>query len=347
MSKTIISSDSKSIIRGEFKGQLSCAIIFREPEKFKEGYSDFMKKLFQTEGKEMKREIYKSFELGFEFVDNQKKFYDILLGFAKFLNGQNAEVNVVYTSLYAPKLKGGINLYGEGIAVKRVNVPTFIDIVGTYHNYIPIWKLHNIGQDLSSFEILLDCFEGEFTRAWDDIKDFNISIIPEGDKCNIFVSASDLCCKFIDILLKVKRERLGDDILNEIFKKEGLNNFKAIYSGHQDLKYLVPISNHKIKIENYYKRPMIFVLKEGISGSESKIFEGSIYWDSILNLASKLGGGVKHMDYSQDASKIKDIDYIIYTGPRGEEQAKRFLEWGYKFNCLNFKQVGEELAKCL
>ena len=347
MSKIIISADSKSIIRGPYKAQLSCAVKFFNPDSFKLAYFDFMKDLFQKEGKEMQRDIYKSFELGSKFVENQEKFYEILLSFAKFLNEQNVEINVIYTSLYSPKLKRGVNLYGGNRSVKRVSIPTFIDILGSYHNYISIWKLHNIGQDLSSAEILLDCFEGEFTRAWDEIKDFNISIIPEGDRCNAFVSTADLCCKFIDILLKKKKEKLGDEILNNIFKKENLNNFKAIYSGHQDLRYLMPIYNSKIKIENHYKRPMIFVLKEGISGSESKIFEGSVYWDSILNLASKFGGGVKHIDYNQDASKIREEDYLICTGPRGEEQAKRFLEWGYKFNYLNLKQLNEELAKSL
>jgi len=343
MQKVIISADSKPYMKGSFRAHLSAVIRFRNPRGFEEKYLEFMKQLFLKRGKQVSRSIYKSFDLGSEFVNNPDEFYEILLEFAKFLNGEDVEVNIVYTSLFAPKLPNGIKLYGEDRANKIVNIPKFIDILGSYYTYVPIWKLDNLGQDLSSSEILLDCFDGEVTRAWRDIESLDIKIIPEGDKCNAFVSSADLGCKFVDYLLKVMKIKLSDDTLNTMFENLGLNKFKAFYCGHQDLKYLVPVTPKKIKIENYYKSPMIFILKEGVLGSESTFLENSLYWDSILELAYLSGAGVKHIDYNQDAKKIRAGDFLICTGLRGEEQAQTLTKWGYKFNLIKLEDIDKKI----
>jgi hypothetical protein len=136
MQKDIISADSKPYIKGKFRAHISSVIRFRNPEGFEDRYLEFMNNLFTKRGKEPSRSIYKSFDLGSEFVETQEEFYNILLEFAEFLNKEDVDVNIIYTCLHSPKLPNGIKLYGEDRANKIIKVPKFLDILGSYYAYI-------------------------------------------------------------------------------------------------------------------------------------------------------------------------------------------------------------------
>ncbi|MCL5729956.1 MAG: hypothetical protein M1165_00090 [Candidatus Pacearchaeota archaeon] len=292
-------------------------------------------------GLQSEREILKSFDLlknlGEGDIDTA---LEILDDFILVLKKSEVKINIVYTT-FNPTLLNVIKIYGRGSPSKQISLIKFLNLLTSYYPYVAVWRCAQT-TPLEGSEIFLDSFDGEITGAWSDIENENISVLPCGDQCNAYISASDIVCKWVDKALFKNKLKLHETDLKSLFAGLALvegEDYEIFFCGQPHLPKIVPSSNKKIPLHNYYKRPMIFVLSEGIMGNESKFMEGSPYWDKILKYASDNNTGIKHICYSEDYKNIKIGDHLLYFGENAKKQAEYLLSLGYNIISKDIKTI--------
>ena len=335
-----IACDSKPFNRHNFKGVVGAVLTFASPESFKREYDSFMESYFLKLGIQQPRVILKSYEILKLFGENSFDRMEFFNDFILLLQKNKVKVSIIY-STFNPNNLRQIKLYGIGSPSKPVSTPKFINMLEHYYLHIAVWS-YSQKNALDGCEIFMDSFEGEITKAWRDLEKFNISILPSGDKCNHFISASDIVCKWIDKSLFLQKLKLHEKDIRLIFDNlELIDNvdYEVIYCGQPQLPFIVPIHAKKIPLHNYYKRPLIFVLHEGIMNGESKFMEGSPYWDKILFYAMKNNTGIKHISYSQDHENIKSGDHLLYFGENSKKQVDHLLSLEYNITAVDIKEL--------
>ena len=336
----IIACDSKPFNRHNFKGILGVVLTFKNPESFKKNYDSFMGEYFSKLKIERPRTILKSYEIMKSFGENSLDHMEFFNDFMLMLKENKVKVSVIY-STFNPNNLVNIKLYGVASPSKPVSMPKFINMLEHYYPHISIWSYAQ-KNDLIGCEIFMDSFDGEYTKAWSEIERFNLSILPSGDKCNYFISSSDMVCKWVDKSLFLEKLKLHESDIRTIFSnlrfQEG-TDFEVFYCGQPHLPHIVPITNKKIPLHNYYKRPLIFVLHEGIMSGESKFMENSPYWNKILSYAMKNNTGIKHISYSEDHQNIKSGDHLLYFGENSKKQVEHLLSLEYNIVAVDIKKL--------
>ena len=337
-----MAADSKPFTRGggakNFKGCLGVCLGFISPDEFKHQYTEFVDEIFEAEPKN--RKVVKSFDLNKFFKDDRDGFLSCLGSFVSMLARNEVHINAIFTTLNTQLLPDGVKKYGAGRYPSITKKPLdFLDELNNYYPYIAAWKVSKIAQ-LKGIDINLDSFTGEYTDAWGELcTHHHVNVIPKGDVCNPFISSADLVTSFIDEYLSQNHLPLNESMIKLGLNNYGANEAHAFYVGHNDLDKIVPIKKEKINLENYYKRPMIYILKEDIIKSESRFIETSPLWNKLLNFGSDMNSGIKFISYSEDYKNIKDGDYLIYLGEQGEKQASYLVKLGYNINAISSDNI--------
>jgi hypothetical protein len=319
-----MSADSKLIERGYaphfFRACLGTCLGFSIASEFPERYDKKIETICKDHGIKRERSILKSYDLAKECGDDRKKYMEILSEFTAFLGSNNVHINIVYTSFVLSKLPTGITKYGDGKSPSRkIGAIEFIQELNNYYPYISAWIVAKSVM-LRNTKIYLDNFEGEITNAWDELRAHHeVKILPRGDLCNPFISSADIVTKYVDEYLSLNRMALNEDNIKSALLAADIHNPHVFYVGHGHLPDIVPRIQKSINCQDYYARPMTFVIKEDLLEKESLYIESSPAYQKILSFACEKKTGVRFFSSNEDHKRIQKGDYMIYLGKNGKE----------------------------
>ena len=198
----------------------------------------------------------------------------------------------------------------------------FLNDLSNYYPYIVAWKLCKKVY-LKDCNIWIDNFDnGEITYAWQEIVHHHkVKVVPKGDQCNALIAGADIVTRFF--LDQIKEQKLGlrDDDIQKIANDFNIN-VAVHYIGNPDLNMIKPAKRIPIALNNFYKRPMCFIIKEDIIEKESSYIQRSEKMDMLFNFTSSINGGLKFIDYKTDYKNIRDGDFLVYIGEIGKNRAK-------------------------
>lgn len=335
-----MSADSKAFVRGNWRGCLGACLCFTNPISFAKSYKDFLNASFKKYGLTKEKEVYSSYDISELFGVDRSNFLECLESFIKKV-GNDSEVilNIVYTTLTLGLLPNGVPYYGSGrYAKKNVPVPKFLADLSQYYPYICAWIVSERAK-LSRTAVFLDNIQGEVTEAWKElITNHNVWVLPNGDLCNPFISAADLCIRYIDEKMFHLHGGLRSEDLEKLCESIDIDT-RIHYVGHSELEQIRPIEKYPLPLHFCYKRPMIFILKEQIMEKEVEyVRKRRKLMMSLENYACGIGSGYKFIEYSKDYNLLRDGDHLIFLGPRGKEQAEyltKSLGWNLTVRALN------------
>ena len=319
-----MSADSKLIERGNapnfFRACLGTCLGFSNPSDFPEKYNEKLEILCNRFEIHRERAILKSYDLAKECGDNREKYMEILTEFVSFLGKNNVHINIAYTSLVLAKLPTGITKYGAGRSPSRKIGPIeFLQELNNYYPYIAAWIVSKSVM-LRNTKIFLDNFEGEITNAWDELRAHHeIKILPRGDLCNPFISSADIVTKYVDEYLSLNRMTLNEDNIKSALLAANIQNPHVFYVGHGHLPDIVPLIEKSINCQDYYARPMTFVIKENLLEKENLYIESSPVYQKILSFAHEKRTGVRFFSSTEDHKRVQKGDYMIYLGKNGKD----------------------------
>lgn len=336
----LIAADSKPFRRGAaertFLGCLGVCLGFENPDNFKSNYNSSVDAILKTVSATRTRTVLKSYDFSKLFENDREPLLSSLGSFISMLSESKININVAFTTLNTKFLPDGIKKYGTGRYPSETKKPMdFLNELNGYYPLIVAWKVSKVAY-LKNTNIYLDSFTGEYTKAWWELcAHHSVHVMPKGDVCNIFISAADLVTKYIDEYLAQNHLRLDEPSIRSGLEVYGAKDAHVFYVGHPDLENIIPTKKEKINLVNYYKRPMIYICKEGIITRESDFIETSPMWDKLLNFACSKDSGIKFMSYDEDYKNIKDGDYLIYLGEQGKKQAEYLRQLGYNIKSLS------------
>ena len=339
-----MAADSKPFTRGggsrTFKGCLGVCLGFTDPEGFKNQYTEFIDKIHKYNDFHKPRKVLKSFDMNSLFRGDREGFISCMSSFVSMLAQNDVHINAVFTTLNTKLLPNGIKKYGVGRSSNVMKKPLeFIDELNSFYPYVATWKVSKIAF-LKGIDLNLDSFTGEYTDAWGELcTHHQVNVVPKGDVCNPFISSADLVAGYIDEYLSQNHLPLNELSIKLSLDNCGATESHAFYVGHNDLDKIVPVKKEPINLVNYYKRPMIYILKENIIPSESKFIETSPLWNNLLNFGCDKNSGIKFISYSEDYKNIRDGDYLIYLGDEGEKQATYLKRLGYDIHAISSDNI--------
>jgi hypothetical protein len=330
---SVMAADSKNFTRGPstkpFKGVMGICITTSDPDKFSREYHEIIQSIYRPIIEAKKRNVLKSFDVSQYFNQDREGFLNSLSLFAKGVSNSGITANFVFTTFNTQKFPLGVKIYGYKSPDEYISPLVFLDKLSSYYSYIATWKTSKFAQ-LRNSQVFLDNFTGENTKAWGELcVHHNVCIIPNGDLCNVFISTADLLTRYIDEYLSQNRLHLEERSVINAFEDCGFEKFHVFYAGHQDIDQIVPLEKRQINYVDYYPKPMIYLVKEGILDSENDYIERSPAWNILLNYASKLNAGIKYVNYNEDFKYIQSGDIFVYFGERGETKAKYLKTLGY------------------
>jgi hypothetical protein len=320
--------DSKLHTRGRaspFRGCLGICLMLDRPDSLNKAYDDFISDLFLKHGVERSRLVYKSYDLRkklplsdtLDFINTMEEFYISLLD----VNHLNI---VIFYTTFNTGILPTVTYYGRSRTPhKNVNTLTFLKALSYYYNYVCPWKVSKVLQ-LKACNILLDTFEGEVTKSWNELTHHhNIEIFMKGDQCNRLLASADIITRFIDESLASKRLKLVNVGIEDAIKEYGMDKVKIYYIGQSDVVDIVPAEKIAAPLHKYSKRPSVFLLPEGLFEKESVWFEQSEQYDKVLNFASTIGGGFKRVETAKDYEYLlQPENYVIYQAENGQKKAE-------------------------
>jgi hypothetical protein len=318
-----MSADSKLLQRGNapnfFRACIGTCLGFIDHTNFPEKYDLFLDKLCKDAAIKRERIVLKSVDLAKQCSNDRDKYMRTLIDFTHFLAENGVQINIVFTYFVLSKLPNGVTKYGaDRNPHRKVRTMDFLNELCGYYPYISAWITSKSAQ-LRNTKIFLDNFEGEVTNAWDELRAHHeIKVLPRGDLCNPFISSADIVTKYIDEYLFVNRLSLTDENIKMALLACNVQNPHVFYVGHGHLPDIVPPINKPINCQDYYIRPMAFVIKEGILAKEILYIENTPVYQKILAFAYEKQTGIKFFSSEEDHKRIRRGDYIIYLGKNGK-----------------------------
>ena len=319
-----MSADSKLIERGIaphfFRACLGTCLGFSNPLEFPERYNEKLANICNCYGIHRERTILKSFDIAKGCGDDREKYMKILTEFTAFLGENNVHINIAYTSFVLAKLPNGVTKYGAGKSPSRkIGTIEFLQELNNYYPYISAWIVSK-SVILRNTKIFLDNFEGEVTNAWDELRAHHeIKILPRGDLCNPYISSADIVTKYVDEYLSLNRMVLNEDSIKSALLAANIQNPHVFYVGHGHLPDIVPRIEKSINCQDYYARPMAYVIKENLLEKENQFIENSPVYQKILSFAHEKRTGVRFFSSPEDHKRVQKGDYMIYLGKNGKE----------------------------
>jgi len=353
---THVSSDAKPFYRtfrkrdaatGElvsttFKGSIGVCLTLQDKEELERTYDETMQEVFKQANAQKEKTSYSSHELSELFGPRRAEYLNALEYFVQQLGKLSTlRINFVFTVLNTLLLPNGVKYYGYGRSpVKVVTALEFLDDLDAYYPYVCAWKVTK-SYKIMGTHVTLDHFRGEVTPCWNELlAHHTVSITPNGDLCNPMISSADLCVRYFDERLYEDNMSLGESSINQILASKNIQNGNVFYVGNPDLPDITPLEKRSIRMEHYYPRPMMFILKEGVMDSETEYVKTRRPLRlKIEKLAAKHQTGYKFIDYSKDHELLKDDDIVVCLGPRGKEQFEFLTGIGYKLTLISLADL--------
>ena len=373
--RRIIALDSIAIRRswetpeGEerfFHGLLGASLSVYEAKDFVSQYQTLMDALFKKEGLPREKLSYKAAEI-YSLLTTKPRVADSfvhefsrgLLGIegTKFnlfvgtfdiqelirnrlrMAGQ-AEDPALLADMTSRKI---VPIYGQSSGTKLVTVPELIDRLENPFPALCAWKLTQV-TGIFKQQFLLDNFEGEESRAWQDlIANNRVFLIPKGSACNPYISAIDIFLRSVNRVLERKRNRLSPSTVQETIEMIGKDlkyDAHVLHVSNEDIDMIKPITPKQIPTESFVKHPIFFVYNEQDVKGERAEIENSPLMRQLHDLAYEKIGGVLFYNPDSSTKVITDGDFFVAYGPKGEAAHKRLRKLGYKVNLMKMEREG-------
>ena len=342
-----IAADSKLLQRGNvpnfFRACIGSCLGFSNHADYPEKYDLFLDTLCKKHAIKRERTVLKSVDLARQCGNDRAKYLRTLTEFTSFLGENGVHINIVYTYFVLSKLPFGITKYGgDRNPHRKIRTLDFLNELSEYYPYISAWVTSKSAQ-LRNAIVLLDNFEGEVTNAWDELRAHHeIKILPRGDLCNPFISSADIVTKYIDEYLFFNRLSLKEENIKSAFQACNIHNPHIFYVGHGALPDIVPPIKKQINCQEYYIRPMTFVIKENVLDKEILYIENSPVYQKILAFACEKQTGIKFFTSNEDHKRIQKGDYIIYLGKNGKEVVDYLNDLGHGIIPINIYDHPEQ-----
>lgn len=214
---------------------------------------------------------------------------------------------------------------------------TLFDFLNKLADSFPIaaaWKLTQKTK-LGGHTFLLDGFQGEIPLAWDDLTRRNfVQLVPRGDRCNPFLSCSDLLLRSID------QQRSADNLpldstslwraLRAIAGSGGQAEFHVHEIGNDDIPMIAPHRRARVPEGQFLRHPIhIFVTEEGPSAKE---IEDSPLLGRVYDRAYETGGSATLYSSAVSSGILRREDWLVIYGKRGDQVRHNLKGLGYDFN---------------
>jgi len=332
-----------------FEGLLGVGITVKNEDSFKGTYVSALKSLFSKRKINCERLVCKSAEIA-RFIPDTNNMLVFLQEFFDYINSEIERIDIYCTRFNSKKLPY-ITIFGEDRPERKKPVE-FIRMISSGYPHICAWKY------LSSFNktkctVYLDHFETYRTPAMDYLFKFpNISVLYKGDSCNCLISTADLFIRLTVLLLKKRKAH---------FNWKGLKNLHSSFAwkdkisantlGGQTfiLKNITPYTRQLVDLSQFIKHPVVFIPHENPGGlkakEEQRLFENMPIYTMLLNFLFYVDGSFKFLDPIKDSRLIKDGDYILVMGKRGEELFEYIRHGGYNISKITLKDIEHQLQE--
>lgn len=322
----ILAADNILFQRGlgdrSFLGCLGICLEYSNQNSFADTYSKLIDNLIEKSGGVRSRAILKSYDIRKLYGSNVGTYISDLGEFTERLVVSGVKIHTAFTTLNPKIVPDGIKLYGTGKdPVETIRPIDFLKRLNTYYPYIAAWKAVRSGK-FRNATILLDSFTGEQTEAWEDISTHhNVQIFPKGDSCNPYISSADIVTRYLNEYLSSHRLHLTEEGIGTAFEACNVLDASVYYVGHGDFKKIVPSKKQQIFYEQFYPRPLCYLIPEALFEKDSEIVEQSPLYQKILDFAAEQNSGLKFFTQYEDIPRLHPGDLMIYIGEKGKAQA--------------------------
>lgn len=367
----IIAVDSKPVIRkwetasGEektFRGLLGLTVSVFKEVNFKKKYESILDEVFDAHRIPRGERVYKGADI-YRLFDGRPTIADsfIFKVSRKMLQLENIRVNLFFTTinigqqlasvmaeegrnvseddLVQAHTKRIMPMYGESSGKRMVTVLEFLQKIEPVYPAICAWKLCQVTK-IRNQHFLSDFFEGEHFKAWDElISENQVELVPKGDQCSAYISATDIVLRCIDSILERKHLYINKDNLNQVLStiagKVSSDTIHVHYIGNQDIESIKPSMPRRIRSELFIKHPIIFVFNEKTGHPDEQRahryeIENSPLMKKLYSFAYSLDGGLTFYDPAISTSQMRDNDYFVTYGDNGKKRVKELTTLGYK-----------------
>lgn len=378
----IIAADSKPVRRswettgGEkksFHGLLGvCISVFRETN-FKEKYESILDEVFEEYSIPRGERVYKGADI-YRLFHRRPRMADsfIFKVSQRIAQLQNIRINAFCTSInigmqVAALLESEgktptdedfdkahtrriIPIYGVSSGKQLITVSEFLKKIEGVYPAICAWKLSQV-TGLKGQHFMLDFLEGEESRAWNQLVSENhVELIPKGDQCSAYISATDIMLRCIDSILEKRHLFLTKENIAEILSvicgqgfPRGQIHVHSIWN--PDIEMIKPIVPRRIPSDTFAKHPVIFIFNEKTGEKDQKNeraeIENSPLMADIFSLAYSIDGGITFYDSEISTRIIRDGDYFVSYGPRGKDKFQELKKFKYPIILYEVGKEGE------
>jgi hypothetical protein len=329
--------------RGTTRIPVAVCVAYSNGNAIRAKYDELLSAFFSDRGITKTKEVFNSVDISTVFGEDRGGFLAFLENFTREMAGlDGVHLNVTFSMINSKYLTNEkVRYYGAGRStVKEVSVMKFIDDLSECYPYIGAWAVTNVAK-ISGTIVHLDDFQGSMTEAWTELKKQHyIQVYPNGDLCKREISAADMIVKYLDEKMWSGRSRVEEATFKKILSDVGIENSSVFYVGNPDLAKIVPLEPKSIPMRSLYRRPMVFLLKEGIMEHEKDFLERRPESMRVIQkFAASRDTGYKFIAYDKDYGLLQDRDIVIYLGPRGKEQCELLTTMGYSLETKSLTEL--------
>lgn len=338
-----MAADSKVFQRGNTRIPVGVCIGLANTKAFEQKYDEFFDKAFVKFNNPKPKVVFNSVDLNRIFGGDYSSYCAFLESFVKEITTvPDLVINVAFSMINSKLLdKDRVRYYGaHNSTVESVPFMKFIDHLTQYYPYIAPWAVQSQA-GISGATVHLDDFQGSITEAWIQLKAKNfIQVYPNGDLCNREISAADLMVRYLDEKMRRDWIRVDEPGFTSVLKELQVPDFHVFYVGNPHLKSITPLEPKPIQMTSVYKRPMLFILKEGVMEKEKEFLERRLEsMQAIQRFAFKNQTGYKFIAYEKDYKLMKDGDIVLHLGQRGKEQCDLLETMGYSLKVMSLNEL--------
>ena len=339
--ESVIAIDGKDFIRSNpktsFRAVIGVAAKFCKPREFAEEYPKIIAKLKKDYNIDTELMVLKSYRIMSEL--GKSRGTDFMDEYFDAVNRYISEFTVYFTTIPSTKIPA-VKKYGRDKGgVESMPPVEFLKELSNSYPHCCAWKNLRDNKIENGSLLLLDFFQGEITRAWDELKSFPHVRIGT-DETNPFIATADILTKLVDNRLYVTKGGLNMQDIRACFKQR---EPKVVFL--DDLEFIVPIRRDKIDFRRLLLHPAVFILKEGIESktmgeaTERNIIELSPAFQKILNFASSRNAYYKFFNAKTDMNLVRDGDYFVYFGENSMKSGIWLKALGYKINVVGINEL--------
>ncbi len=334
-------------------GHLAVALSLHGVQDFETKYEETIDCLFRELRLDRARRIYSAHDLNKQLFGRPAQYDAFLFRFGRsLLSTPNLRVTAFIGSFepegleriegVVKKSKLGdeiyeqfqVPIYGRAPGREYVSLGKFLGLIQNPFPALAAWRLcERTGIYNQTF--LLDNFEGQSSRAWDELIFRNrVYLVPDGDAVSPYISAADLLLRALDRQLTHNQARVERDPVRTALLQIGHWDPDAELHVHTisnaEIPTIAPYTTNMIVGEAFVRHPILFVVNENSYREERSVIENSPMMSAVYDRAYTLRGSVMFYRPDKSSGLIKEGDWIVHYGPRGKEAYRQLRRLGFQ-----------------